>query len=496
MGRASLYEGYGMRVLLIASEMTPFARTGGLADVMGMLPGALANEGVVADAILPCYEAIERHFDLKPTGITFTINMAGTAMPAEVLSHPLGYGAGTAWFIKNNEYYGRSGIYGDEHGDFEDNCERFIFFCRAAIEAAHHLNVPFEVIHCCDWQTGLVPVYQHVYSYGSDVLRNARSVFNIHNLAYQGVFWHWDWPLTGLDWSLFNWQGLEYYGKINFMKGGIMFADAITVVSKSYSREIQTPEFGCGLDGVFRYRSDALHGILTGLDTSVWDPANDPALPARFSVQDLSGKQVCRKALLDELHLDADGALPVICMAGELQESKGIDLVLECLDELLALPACLVFAGTGRRRRLDGIAAAVAKHPGRAVFREAPDAAFVRRLYAGADMCLVPSRFEPAGISQLRGLRYGAVPVASAAGGLADTVGDFTPEGLDRAESTGFVIMSHNATTLVEEVEHAVRCFHSPDIWNRLVRNAMMKDFSFQRGASLYKELYAKTCSV
>lgn len=485
-----------MRVLLVASEMTPFIKTGGLADVLGMLPGAYAQENIVADAILPYYAAIKETFDAQPTGITFTINMAGRKMPAELLTYPLEYGGGQAFFIKNDEYYDRSGLYGDDEGDYQDNCERFIFFCRAAIEAAHHLKIPYDTIHCCDWQAGLVPVYHQVYSHGSDVLRNARSVFNIHNLAYQGVFWHWDWPLTGLDWALFNWQGLEYYGKINFMKGGIMFADATTVVSKTYAREIQTPEFGCGLDGVFRYRNDTLHGILTGLDYLRWDPAHSPELAANYGVKDLSGKRLCREALLQELQLTDRPGVPICCMTGDLQETKGIDLLLECLDDMMHIPVQIVVAGHGRKRIMEKLTAAAVQYAGNVSFCPDPDEPLLQRIYAGSDMCLVPSRFEPSGVSQLQGLRYGAVPLVSTTGGLADTIVDYTPEGVHAGESTGFIMLSHSAASLLEELEHACRCFATPDMWSIIMRNGMNQDFSFQCSASRYKELYAKVASV
>jgi starch synthase len=397
---------------------------------------------------------------------------------------------GRAWFIENDEYFSRDYLYGTDDADYNDNCERFSFFAQAVLCAIDVLGLKIDLIHCHDWQASLIPVYLKTLYAEAPACKGVRSLLTIHNLAYQGVFWHWDWPLTGLDWGLFTWRGLEFYGKLNFLKGGIIFADAVSTVSKSYSREILTPEHGCGLEGVLEARQKNLFGITNGLDYDTWDPATDEVLISNFSKHDVTGKATCKQALQETCDLEVSPELPLVGMVSRLTDQKGFDLLVECFEDLMASPLQLVILGAGARHTSEILAELCHVHSDRAFFLDDFDEEFARRIFAGSDLFLMPSRFEPCGLAQLIAMRYGAVPIVRATGGLADTVVDVSPEGLEDGSSTGFMFLEYNAASLLDVTLHALDTYEDRDRWLRLKENCMAQDWSFPACARSYVKVY------
>ena len=399
------------------------------------------------------------------------------------------------YLLEHEHYSNRDSLYGTSDGDYWDNCERFVFFCRAALEGMARLDAGRpgvrwqpQVIHANDWQTGLLPVYLRTLYRDHPMLGSLASVFTIHNLAYQGVFWHYDMPMTGLGWDLFTPAGIEFYGKLNFMKGGLIFSDLLTTVSRTYAREIRTPAFGCGLEGVLEDRSQNLHGVVNGIDYEAWNPQKDPAIAHPYSAEDPEPKAVCRETLRRELGLE-DGAGPIIGIITRLAEQKGMDLVLEALPGILEEDAQLVVLSSGDARLEEVFRAAAAAHPGRVAVRIGYDDELSRRIFAGSDAFLMPSRYEPCGLGQLIALRYGSAPIVRRTGGLADTVTEFDPS---RRSGTGFVFDAFTPDALLAAVRRAAATFRQPALWKALVRNAMAEDFSWDASAREYVTLYRK----
>jgi starch synthase len=477
-----------LRILLISSEVEPFAKTGGLADVAGALPKALAGLGHDVRVLMPKYRGVERHAgSLTPLVSSVRVPIADRIAEGAWLEGRMGRGI-PIYFLAQDQYYDRDGLYGTPEGDYWDNCERFIFFCRAAVEGLKHLGWIPHVIHANDWQTGLMPVYLETLYRDDPALAKTATLFTVHNLAYQGVFWHYDMPMTGLGWDLFTPAGIEYYGKLNFLKGGLVFGDLLTTVSRTYAREIQTPEFGCGLEGVLQGRSPALHGVVNGIDYEVWNPVSDPAIPKGYTADDLKGKRACKAALQEELGLAQEPA-PLVGMVTRLVEQKGLTLVLDALPGLLAEGVQLALLGTGEPALEQAFGAAAAKHAGRVAVRLGYDAGLARRIYAGADCFLMPSRYEPCGLGQLISLRYGTIPLVRWTGGLADTVKEFDPA---KQAGTGFGFAPFTHEALLECARRALAVFRQPRLWQRLMRNAMAEDFSWEASAREYVSLYRK----
>jgi starch synthase len=345
-----------------------------------------------------------------------------------------------------------------------------------------------QIVHAHDWQTGLVPIYLHTLYRDHPTLAKVPTVFTIHNLAYQGVFWHYDMPMTGLGWDLFTPAGLEFYGKLNFMKGGLIFSDLLTTVSRTYAREIRTPAFGGGLEGVLEERSRDLHGVINGIDYEIWDPRKDPVIAHPYSAEDPEPKAVCRETLRRELGLE-DGAGPVIGIIARLAEQKGMDLVLEALPGILAEGGQLEVLGSGDAHLEEAFRAAAAAHRGQVAVRIGHDDELSRRIYAGSDAFLMPSRYEPCGLGQLIALRYGGAPIVRRTGGLADTVTEFDPA---RRSGTGFIFDAFTPDALLAAVRRAASTYRQPPLWKALVRNAMAEDFSWDASAREYVTLYRK----
>jgi starch synthase len=484
-----------LRILLVASEVAPFAKTGGLADVAGALPRALLGLGHDVRILLPKYRGAEAHAtDIRVVVPGIRVRLGDRTAEGTLLEGHAPSGV-PVYLLEHEHYYNRDSLYGTADGDYWDNCERFVFFCRATLEGIARLEAARagvrwqpQVIHANDWQTGLLPVYLRTLYRDHPLLGGLATVFTIHNLAYQGVFWHYDMPMTGLGWDLFTPAGIEFYGKLNFLKGGLIFSDLLTTVSRTYAREIRTAAFGSGLEGVLEERSQDLHGVVNGIDYDVWNPEKDPAIAHPYSAADPEPKAVCRETLRRELSLE-DAAGPVLGIVTRLAEQKGMDLVLEALPGLLAEGCQLVLLGSGDARLEDAFRTAAVTHRGHVSVRIGYDDDLSRRIYAGADAFLMPSRYEPCGLGQLIALRYGSAPVVRRTGGLADTVTEFDPA---RRTGTGFVFDAFTADALLAAVRRAASTYRQPSIWKALVRNAMAEDFSWDASAREYVTLYRK----
>jgi len=479
-----------MKILFASSEAVPFAKTGGLADVSGSLPRVLAEMGHEVFLILPKYRSIdEKRFPLTKTGITLKVPIALRVETAEVYScesvprfHSL--------FLRKDAYYDRDQLYGTPSGDFEDNAERFTFFSRALLEAALALDINPDIIHCNDWQTGLAPVYLKTLYRNSSSLKPAASVFTVHNIGYQGLFWHYDLQLTNLGWELFTPQALEFYGKINFLKAGMVFADAVTTVSRKCMEEIQTPEFGAGLDGVLRDRKEDLYGILNGVDYDEWSPAKDPFIREQYGPADLKGKRACKADLQREFGLELRPEIPLIGMISRLDEQKGFDLIEAIMEKLMELGPQCVLLGTGKEKYHLLLESLQKKYPQQLGVKIAFNNVLAHKIEAGADMFLMPSRYEPCGLNQIYSLKYGTVPIVRATGGLDDTIADFNPLS---AAGNGFKFRDYTASCLLEAIQRALQAYRDRPLWENLMVRGMLADFSWERSASEYLKVYQET---
>jgi starch synthase len=482
-----------------------FAKTGGLADVAGSLPAALARRGVDCAVMLPLYRgARTRTIPLTPTGHSFTVPVGNRMVDGSIWQATLPGSPVPVYLIEQPDYFDRDdpsegrGLYqftlpDGRKRDYPDNSERFIFFARAVLEALPLLDCWPDVIHANDWQTGLVPVYLRQEYRNRPRYDRIRSLFTVHNLAYQGQFWHWDMLLTGLDWSLFNYRQLEFYGQLNFLKAGIVFADVISTVSPTYAREIQTPYYGCGLDGVLAERRERLFGIVNGVDYQVWNPETDAHLIANYNQDTVAErKPLCKKALQTRFGLPQEPRTPVLAMVARLVEQKGIDLVGKAAESILKQGVQLVFLGDGDpvyHRMLNDLRA---RNPNQVGVVFGFDEPLAHQIEAGADIFLMPSQYEPAGLNQLYSLRYGTVPVVRNTGGLADTIVDCTPENLEAGKATGFSFTAYISAAFAHAVDRAITLYRdSPGKWLDLMKAGMHQDWSWDRVAGEYEKLYS-----
>jgi starch synthase len=474
-----------MKILFASSEAVPFAKTGGLADVSGALPRALSELGHEVTLFLPKYRQIdERKHRLIKTGMTLRVPVSQRVETAEIYAAELSPRL-RAYFLDQESYYNRDQLYGTPSGDFEDNAERFTFFSRAIAEAA--LELKPDIIHCNDWQTGLTPVYLKTLYRNVSLLQGAVSIFTIHNIGYQGLFWHYDIHLTNLGWEVFTPKGLEFYGKLNFLKGGIVFADVVTTVSRKYRDEIQTAEYGAGLEGVLQERQADLYGILNGVDYEEWDPARDLFIKERYHPGNLSGKKACKKDLQREFGFAEAAEIPLIGIISRFTDQKGFDLIAAAIEPLMELDVQLAILGTGEEKYHLLMEEIATKYPAQAGVRIAFDNPLAHRIEAGADMFLMPSRYEPCGLNQIYSLKYGTVPIVRATGGLDDTIENFDPV---TGEGNGFKFQDYSPGELLTTVEQAIRLYRDPILWEKLMLQGMAADFSWQKSARAYENLY------
>jgi len=477
--------------------MVPLAKTGGLGDVCGALPPALESIGCHCSAFLPAYRsALSCGLPIEPTDTFFSVPVAEKLVSCRILKTRLPSSSVDVYLIDQPKYFDRAGLYGDGQGEFRDNCERFSFYCRATIEAIERLELRPDIVHCHDWQAGLVPAYMDARLGNYAWMEKAASVMTIHNLAYQGRFWHLDMPLTGLDWKYFNWEQLEYYGDLNLMKSGLVFADSLTTVSPSYAKEITRPEHGCGLDTILANRQSDLVGIVNGVDYQQWNPASDPHLPANFDENNWNlGKADCKSALQMELGLGRDGNVPLIGIVSRLAGQKGWDLILPLMRHWLPRTEVQwAILGTGEKNYENELRDLAAIYPQKLSVRLEFSEAIAHRIEAASDLFLMPSRYEPCGLNQLYSLKYGSVPVVHATGGLTDTVVPTNPLTLEQGVATGFVFGDYSLEALEKALQEALDFYYyRRQQWSQIVTTGMRDDWSWNRSAEQYRETFLET---
>ena len=498
--------GTSHKLLLASPEVMGFAKTGGLADVAAALPRALAGRGHQCAVILPLYRCVRQgNVPIFPTDFSFQVALGTKIVPGRLWQSNLPDCDVPVYLVEQSDYYERDdpalgrGLYqftlpNGQKQDYSDNCERFIFFGRSVLEALSLLDYWPDVIHVNDWQTGLVPVF-----FEGDYRRRPKyadicTLFTIHNMAYQGLFWHWDMLLTGLGWHLFNHKQLEFYGRLSFLKAGIVFSNLVNTVSPSYAREIQTEAYGCGLEGVLAERKDRLFGIVNGVDYREWNPATDPRLAANYDFQSFDhGKPMCKTALQLRFGLPVQPRTPLMGIVSRLVEQKGLSLVGRAAEVFLQDDTQIVILGDGDahfHRILEDLRTRFPRKVGLAL---GFDEALAHQIEAGADILLMPSQFEPSGLNQLYSLKYGTVPVVRAIGGLADTITDCTPENLDRGIATGFSFLPYTAGAFLDAVRRAVNLYRNQSYtWRQIVQTGMQQDWSWNRSAAEYEKLYDK----
>jgi len=472
-------------VLMIGSEAVPFAKTGGLADVLGALPPALGRMGWDVTVALPRYRGVTAGTLIERV----PVSVGGFTREVGLFDAPMGDGA-RALLVECADLYDRESLYAIGGEEYPDNARRFAVLVRAALEFVARRGPRPSIVHAHDWQAGLAPVYLRTLFASHPVLGGVPSVFTIHNVAYQGVF-EPDWlPRLDLGAEELALDRMEFWGRINLLKGGLNAASVITTVSRRYAEEIQTAEFGSGLDGVLRQRRDRLFGILNGIDTSVWDAAGDPALPVPYSVDRLDGKLTAKRALLARYALPADEtavARPLVGMISRMVDQKGFDLIRDVADDLMRLDATFVVLGTGEPRHQDLWKALAARHPSRVGAYIGFEETLAHLIEGGADIFLMPSRFEPCGLNQMYSLRYGTVPVVRAVGGLADTVTDYVP---GDPRSTGFVFDDYSGAALLAALRRALAVFRDKQAWRALQAAGMRRDNSWDHSAGEYVRIY------
>jgi len=476
-----------MQIASVASEMMPFAHTGGLGDVTGALPPVLARLGHQITAVLPRYRTInpERHALVRRRE-EIRVPLGDTRTEAANLWEGRWRGVRVI-LLDHAGFYDREGLYQEKGVDYPDNAGRFIFFSRGVLEALKVLDLRPDVIHCHDWQSGLIPPYLKTVYGGDAFFADVASLLTIHNLGYQGLFPAEVFPLTGLPHGLFAPHGVEFWGKVNFLKAGLMYADLLSTVSVTYSQEIQTPEFGCGLDSVIRQRAADLYGVLNGVDYQDWNPKTDPYLVATYSSEDLSGKAACKRDIQKVMDLPPRADVPLLAVISRLAYHKGIDLIVAIAERLLSLDVQMVLLGTGEVELEQALQVLQRRFPDRLAVRIGFDVALSHKIQAGADMLLMPSRYEPCGLGQMYSLAYGTVPVVRATGGLADTIISFDPAA---GTGNGFTFIDAEAEDLLRTLHQAITLFRERAIWSRLMANGMAADFSWERPAREYERLY------
>lgn len=480
-----------MKILFIASEIAPFAKTGGLADVAGSLPRALVKKGLHVSLVMPRYRGVARDAEVVDR---FDIQLGETSYQAEILKTVLPKTSIPVYLIARDEFFDRAGIYNENGVDYSDNLERFAFFSRAALELINRGLVEADLIHANDWQSALAPVYIRAASAQEPKLARLKSLFTIHNLAYQGSFPTDDFLKTGLDWSYFKLNGMEFYDRVNLMKGGILFSDYVSTVSPTYAEEIQTHEFGCGLDGVLRQRYDRLVGVLNGVDYSDWSPDSDTNLPVQYTIDTVETDKIeCKRALLKAFNLpEGDLSKPLFGVVSRLASQKGLDLLAEAIPRLISRGARFAVLGTGEPELEEKYNTLDQIYRAECGVRLEYDNRLAHMVQAGCDLFLMPSRYEPCGLTQMYALRYGSLPIVRNTGGLADTIKDVNtfPDG------NGFVFYDASSVALQEACIRALTLYQNQHVWWSIVKRAMKLDFSWEASAHEYIKLYMNVLSA
>ncbi|HWY04730.1 MAG TPA: glycogen synthase GlgA [Candidatus Acidoferrum sp.] len=476
-----------MNIVFAASEGVPFSKTGGLADVVGALPRALAALGHQVSVYLPRYRQTKLT-EPVPEVRSVTIPFDDQYRFASVVSGGSLHGV-RFYFVEYPPYFDRDALYGTPAGDYPDNAERFALFSRTVLEASKILGVP-QIFHCHDWQSALIPVLLRTVYAEDPAFRDVGTVFTIHNMGYQGLFPPDTLPLLMLPWDLFTMSKMEFFGQVNFLKGALTYADFITTVSRKYSQEIQTAEYGFGLEGVLRDRASTVTGILNGVDYDEWSPQTDKFIAAKFSPPDLSGKAMCKQDLLAAFGIPtADVKLPVIGVVSRFAAQKGFDLIAQIADRLAREEMIVVALGAGDKTYEEMFLRLNKQFPKKIAVKVAYDNAIAHKIEAGADMFLMPSRYEPCGLNQIYSLKYGTVPIVRATGGLDDTI---EPWDARSGKGTGFKFSEYNGESLLLTIKQALSAYRDQTSWQALMRNGMNKDFSWNASAREYGKIYEK----
>lgn len=487
-----------MHIVFAASECVPFAKTGGLADVVGALPQQLVKLGHQVSVYLPFYTRVRAklantRLEKEHTGADLNYPVSSITIPFRYYNRFAGIVDGGLrdgvqfYFVDCPEMFDRPELYGSAGGDYPDNAERFGLFCRSVLEASKQLGVP-DVFHVHDWQSALIPLYLRTTYAADPLLRRAATVLTIHNAAYQGTFPPATTEQLLFPWDVFTMDKVEQYDQFNFLKAGVVFSDQLTTVSQKYAEEIQTPEFGWSLDPILSRRAADLHGILNGVDYSQWNPATDGNLAAHYSAQDLSGKRDCRKDLLHAFGLESvSDQTPVIGVVSRLVAQKGFDIVSSIGEDLVARDVAVVALGTGEPIFENFFRSWAFHHPAQVAVQIRYDDALAHKIEAGADIFLMPSRYEPCGLNQIYSLKYGTVPVVRATGGLDDTIEEWNPK---QGTGTGFKFTGYKPLDLLAAVDRALKAFEHQESWQRLMRNGMAQDYSWEAPARDYAQVY------
>ncbi len=469
-----------MKIVMCASEVVPFAKTGGLADVVGALPLELRKQNQEVIIVLPKYKGIDGSALLTTGEKRFKVERLKDDIFCSTLGRDI-----KVYFIENDVYFNRDGLYGDKLGDYKDNLDRFSYYSRRTLELLKEINFKADIIHVHDWQASLIPVYLKTLYSDDSFYKNTKTILTIHNIGYQGLFPKEEFPKLGLSWSLFNIEGLEFYNKINILKGGMMFSDIINTVSPTYSREIQTKEFGFGLEGVLNFRRDSVFGILNGLDYSIWNPATDKFIAKNYSPDAMQDKAKCKGDLQKYCKLPESKDVPLFGIVSRLAEQKGFDILSEAIDEICRMGLELVILGTGDLKYHLIMEEMVKKYPKVISLHLKFDDSLAHKIYAGSDVFVMPSRYEPCGLGQLISFKYGTLPLVFKTGGLADTVND----------DNGFIFDDYSKEALIKTFKKAVTLFKKEKKWASLMLKAASLDFSWEESARKYIELYAKAFS-
>ncbi len=467
-----------MRIVIAASEVVPFAKTGGLADVCGTLPLALEKQGQEVIIVMPGYKAVHNLKQPAVKRLNEGISVSRIGKNINV------------YFIDNGEYFNRDSLYGEKTGDYKDNLDRFSYFCRKTLELLKELEFSavggsggkVDIIHCHDWQSALIPIYLKTLYAEDDFYKDTKTIFTIHNIGYQGLFPKTEFLKLGLSWSVFNMEMLEYFDKINILKGGIVFSDLINTVSETYSREIQTKQFGFGMEGILNKRRDSVFGIINGLDYSIWDPATDRNILKNFSLKDTTAKYVNKEELQKICKLPIKQNVPLFGIVSRLAEQKGFDILAEGIDAICKMDLQMVILGTGDLKYHQILEQMVKKYPRVISLNLKFDDTLAHRIYAGSDIFLMPSKYEPCGLGQMISLRYGTVPLVFKTGGLADTVN----------AKNGFVFDKYSKDELIKTINKAIKAFKAKTKWQQLMLRGMKCNFSWDESAKKYIELYEK----
>lgn len=474
-----------MKIAMIASEAVPFAKTGGLADVLGTLTTALEHLGHEISLIIPAYRcALRSEFRVHELPLKLSVPISDRQEDVTVLQTIVGSSI-AVYLIRADRYFDRDFLYGPPTRDYYDNLERFTYFNRAALEI---LRVyPVDIVHAHDWQASPAIVFLKAQAERYKETAQAKTLLTIHNLGFQGLFDESQWHYLNLDRALFTPQFLEFFGKINFLKGGMVFADKISTVSPTYAQEIMTPEQGFGLEGVVRQRADDFVGILNGVDYNQWNPWTDPYLTPHHGENNLTVKRNCKKHMRAMLDLPDTSETPVMAMISRLTPQKGLDLVESAFDRMMERDVQFVLLGSGDSHYAEFFRAAAARYPDRVAVRIGFDEKLAHRIEAGADIFLMPSLYEPCGLNQMYSLKYGTIPIVRAVGGLKDTVQQYDPQ---TESGTGFVFEAYDPETMLDAVDRCLAAFRDKSAWSELRRRAMAMDFSWERSAETYSALY------